>query len=147
MAISFGSVGDIISVCLLVKDLIDTLDSSRGSSADYQSLVRELWTLDRSLLQVELLCRTEIYSEDLSVICDEARKTVNYCKEALEELSKRIRKYDPHLKHSHGSGKLLQGVAMKIRWRVSEKEAITKFQSAITTHSNALSMLLATANV
>lgn len=42
MPITFGSVGDVISVCLLIKDLVKTLDDSRGSSAEYQEVIREL---------------------------------------------------------------------------------------------------------
>jgi hypothetical protein len=42
MPITFGAVGDIIFVCLLVKDLVEALDKSRGSKAEYQSAIREL---------------------------------------------------------------------------------------------------------
>ena len=35
MPITFGSVGDIISLSLLIKDLIKFLDQVRGSSAEY----------------------------------------------------------------------------------------------------------------
>lgn len=58
MSVTFGSVGDIISVCLIVKDLVDALDKSRGSSAEYQAVIRELWSLDRALLQVAMLSKT-----------------------------------------------------------------------------------------
>ncbi|KAF1974790.1 hypothetical protein BU23DRAFT_460501 [Bimuria novae-zelandiae CBS 107.79] len=58
MPITFGAVGDIISVCLLVKDLVDALDEARGSKAEYQSVIRELWILDRALLEIDLLSRT-----------------------------------------------------------------------------------------
>jgi hypothetical protein len=42
MPLTFGAVGDIISVCLLVKDLVEVLDKARGSKAEYQAAIREL---------------------------------------------------------------------------------------------------------
>lgn len=65
MPITCGSVGDIISVSLLIKDLVKCLDESRGSSAEYQTVVRELWSLDRALLEVELLLRSCKQSAEL----------------------------------------------------------------------------------
>ena len=52
MPITFGSVGDIVSLCLLIKDLVKSLDNSRGSSAEYQAVIRELCSLDHALLEV-----------------------------------------------------------------------------------------------
>ncbi|MCJ1481229.1 hypothetical protein MMC06_001385 [Schaereria dolodes] len=74
MPVTTGSVGDIIRVCLLVKDLITALDSSRGSSAEYQELVRELWALDRVLLEVELLVRTCSDIIELNALRETARR-------------------------------------------------------------------------
>lgn len=42
MPITFGSVGDIISISLLVKDAMKALDVSRGSGGEYQGVIREL---------------------------------------------------------------------------------------------------------
>jgi hypothetical protein len=52
MSFTFGSVGDIISICLIIKDLAVALDDSGGSSAEYRELRRELWALERALLEV-----------------------------------------------------------------------------------------------
>jgi len=41
MPITFGSVGDIISVCLLVKD-VEALEKARRCKAEYQAVIREL---------------------------------------------------------------------------------------------------------
>lgn len=61
MPITFGSVGDIISVSLLVKDILVALDDSRGSSAEYQGIIRELYILDRALLEIGQLSREVAY--------------------------------------------------------------------------------------
>jgi hypothetical protein len=47
-AATFGSVGDIIAVVGIIKDLIVTLDDSRGSSADYQRITHELRNFEHS---------------------------------------------------------------------------------------------------
>ncbi|KAF7449551.1 hypothetical protein PtrSN002B_003090 [Pyrenophora tritici-repentis] len=57
MSVTFGSVGDIISVCLLVKDLVTALDKARGSKAEYQAAIRDLWILERVLLEIELITK------------------------------------------------------------------------------------------
>ena len=39
---TFGSVGDIISICLIVKDLVAALNDSAGSTVEYREVIREL---------------------------------------------------------------------------------------------------------
>ncbi|KAK1754244.1 hypothetical protein QBC47DRAFT_403629 [Echria macrotheca] len=153
MAVSFGSVGDIIAVCLLVKDLVDTLDNSRGSRAQYQDLLRELGSLERCLLQVDLLTRSST-SPDILAICETAKLTVADCQTALDSLSTRMQKYDRYLGHSRPqSGAFLAharpvvDAAMKVRWQISEKDKIEEFRQKITAHTNVLNMLLATAQL
>ena len=79
MPITFGSVGDIISVCLLIKDLVDALNDCQGSAYDYQQLVREVRSLERVLLQVNQLVWKYEVSPALNVYCVDARDAVeNY---------------------------------------------------------------------
>lgn len=52
---TFGSLGDFISVSILVKDILLALDDTGGSSHNYQEVVRELYILDTASLQVEKL--------------------------------------------------------------------------------------------
>ena len=42
ISITFGSVGDITSICLLAKDLVACVDESRGSSSEYKKLRHKL---------------------------------------------------------------------------------------------------------
>ncbi|KAK3367404.1 hypothetical protein B0T24DRAFT_390146 [Lasiosphaeria ovina] len=147
MAVSFGSVGDIIAVCLLVKDLADAFDKTRGSGAEYQGLTRELGSLERCLLQVDLLCRSPVQSQDIATICDAARSTIKDCELSLQDLYRRIQKYDRYLNNKGSGATFFANAAMKIRWQISEKDDIQKFRSTIAIHTDALSMLLATVNV
>ncbi|KAJ4305461.1 hypothetical protein N0V90_000992 [Kalmusia sp. IMI 367209] len=148
MPISFGAVGDIISVCLLVKDLVDALDEARGSKAEYRSVVRELWILDRALLEIDLLARTHGNGStpELRGLCETAQRAATKCKSLVAEFLERIKKYKASFDDGHKPG-MLRKTVMGVRWRVGEKEALERFRVEIAGTSSSLQMLLATANV
>jgi hypothetical protein len=146
MPITFGSVGDIISICLIVKDLVDTLNRSRGSSAEYSEVIRELWVLDRALLEVELLSRTHSATVELNALCETARQTVEKCRLTVEAFSRRIKKYGTSLGEA-GSGNIMKDAALKLRWQFSQKDEVPKFRAEVAAHSASINMLLATASV
>lgn len=52
-----GSLGDIVALSLIVRDLIKALEESRGSSAQYQEMTRKLWAFKRVVQEVETVCR------------------------------------------------------------------------------------------
>ena len=54
MSIGCGSFDYNKVLGLLIKDLVKCLDDACDLSAEYQAVIRELWTLDRILLQVKL---------------------------------------------------------------------------------------------
>jgi hypothetical protein len=144
MGITFGSVGDIISVSLLVKDLLLALDSSRGSSSEYQAIVRELYVLDTALLQVEQLSRTQSGTLELQALYDTAKRTVAKCRVSLDAFTKRIAKYESSLAAS-GSGSIIKDTARKLQWRASQKEAeLVKFRAEVTGYTDSINMLIAT---
>jgi hypothetical protein len=146
MPITFGSVGDIISICLIVKDLVDTLNKSRASSAEYSEVIRELWILDRALLEVELLSRTLSATVELNALCETARQTVEKCRLTVEAFSRRIEKYGTSLGEA-GSGNIMKDAALKLRWQFSQKDGVSKFRAEVAAHSASINMLLATASV
>lgn len=55
VALTLGSVGDIIALCNVARTGIEALSSSRGSVTQYNNLLRELWNLSRALDCVKLL--------------------------------------------------------------------------------------------
>jgi hypothetical protein len=74
MPAPFGfSVGDVIAVSIPIKDVFEALDSATGSSAEYQELIRELWSLDRALLEVEVLPRSCDTSIELNALSHTVR--------------------------------------------------------------------------
>jgi hypothetical protein len=148
MPVTFGSVGDIISICLLVKDLVEALDKSRGSKAEYKSLIRELWILDRSLLEIELLARIHGggATPELEALWKTARKAVDHCKELVSAFSTRVQKYQKSLGQNE-TPTFIKATAMKVRWCIGEKDAVDKFRVEIAATSASFQMLLATASV
>jgi hypothetical protein len=148
MSITFGAVGDIISVCLLVKDLVAALDKARGSKAEYQSAIRELWILDRALLEIDLFSRVHGNgaTPQLQSLYVTAERAVIRCKALVSAFQQRMQRY----KHTLGEGEKSNAIheaAMKLRWRIGEKEALDQFRVEVAGTSQSLQMLLATASV
>ncbi|KAF1837793.1 hypothetical protein BDW02DRAFT_466187, partial [Decorospora gaudefroyi] len=148
MPITFGAVGDIISVCLLVKDLVEALDKARGSKAEYQAAIRELWILDRALLEIDLLMRQhgDGSTPELRSLCETGKRAVARCQGLVSTFLGRIRKYQSSLGENQKPN-LVKEVTAAVRWRIGEKEALEQFRVEIVGTSSSLQMLLATASV
>ncbi|KAF2029450.1 hypothetical protein EK21DRAFT_28594, partial [Setomelanomma holmii] len=148
MPITFGAVGDIISVCLLVKDLVEALDKARGSKAEYQSAIRELWILDRALLEIDLLTRTHGNgaTPELRSLCETAKKAATRCRGLVSAFLERVKRYKSTFDESERPNPLTN-VTMIIRWHLGEKDALEQFRVEIAGTSSSLQMLLATASV
>ncbi|MCJ1377618.1 hypothetical protein MMC17_000713 [Xylographa soralifera] len=140
---TFGSLGDIVSICLIVKDLVEALDDSRGSSAEYQQLIRELRALEQILLQVDLLWRVCTSTVELNALRETSFRAAEQCRCSIESFLKKIKKYGPNLQES-GSGSVVRDVFMKVRWHVTHADELTKFRAEINAHYSALNMLLLT---
>lgn len=146
MPVTFGSVGDIIAICLLVKDLVAALDESRGSAANYKEVRLELVSLERALLEVEVLSRSHGSTTKLNALYATSRKAALDCRQPVEAFLARIKRYDT----SFGDGasrNIIRNAAMKIQWQVSQKDEVTRFRAQIGAHSSSINMILATLNV
>jgi hypothetical protein len=144
---TFGSVGDFLSVSILVKDLLLALDDSRGSSRDYQEVVRELYILDTALLQVEKLSRSHSPTTELYALYETARHTADKCRICVDTFTKQIRKYGTSLSKG-GSGSKIKDAARKIQWQFGPKNGdVDRFRAEIMGYSSSINMLLATASV
>jgi hypothetical protein len=148
MPVTFGAVGDIISVCLLVKDLVEALDKARGSKAEYQSAIRELWILDRALLEIELFTKAHenASTPELRGLCETAKVAALRCKELFSTFLERVKKYQTTFDEGQSAGVVRDAVA-KVRWRFGEKDALEQFRVEVAGTSSSLQMLLATASV
>ena len=146
MPITFGSVGDIISVCLIVKDLVDALDKSRGSATEYQEIIRELRCLDRSLLEVEKLSRELDISAELNALCVTAKHTVDKCRSSVDSFLAKVRKYEKYLREE-GSRNVVKDSAMKMKWQIFRSSELAKFKVEVIAHYSSINALIANAQL
>lgn len=146
MPVTFGSVGDIISVCILIKGVVKCLDDSRGSSSEYQAVIRELDSLEHALLEVELMFLSSQGSEELASLQETALSVAAQCEKCITEYRGKVNKYNRSLRHG-GSGSFIRDSAMKLKWSLSEKEQLTKFRAEIIAHCLSVNMLIASAGV
>lgn len=145
-SVTFGSVGDIITVCLLAKSIVEALDDSRGSSAEYSGVIAEIQSLERSLLEVELFTRSWRGPSTCISIQHECSKLVNECHKTLETFQEYLKKYDSCLSKDARTG-ILRRAGAKIKWQLLAKDTVARFRSELAGHSNALDMMMVTANV
>ena len=145
MPITFGSVGDIISVSYIIKDLVKCLDKSRGSSVEYQAVTRELWSLDHALLEVASLLRSCQQSVELTGLCETADRCALQCRKCIEDFRDQTKRYQAPLQRG-GTGNLFRDTVAKIRWHV-KRDDLARFRAVITAHCSSLNMLLVTAGV
>ena len=146
MPITFGSVGDIISLSLLIKDLVKSLDNSRGSSAEYQAVIRELSSLDHALCQVEALMVSCEQTVQLNALTATVNQCAEQCRKCITRFHEQVKKFGRSLQPG-GSGSFVRDTALKIRWQVSEKDDVAKFRAEINTHCYTINIMLTTTAV
>lgn len=145
MVVTFSSVGDIITVSLLVKDVVLALDDARGSTSEYQAIVRGLHILDISLLRVQQFVQVQHNCAEIEALHETAQKTVESCNISVSKFVGGINKYKRSLA-VEGSGNVLKDTARKLQWKLASKdEEIARFRLEVMGYSESLNMPLATA--
>ncbi|KAF6235175.1 hypothetical protein HO173_006804 [Letharia columbiana] len=140
-----ASVGDIISLSILIEDLVRSLDNSHGSPAEYQAVIRELWGVDHALLEVEVLFQSWEQTVHLRALRVTVNECVEQCRNCIVKFHEQIKKFEKSLQ-SGGSDSFIRDIAMKIRWQVS-KDDLAKFRAEINAHCFSINMLLTTTGV
>jgi uncharacterized membrane protein len=140
MPVPFGfSVGDFISAIELIHDVIDALKDSSGSSADFQELIRELYSLERALLAVRALKVQPAQELQLDAI----KQAATQCQIIVDTFLQKNRKFQPTLGAAESQHKW-KGILHKIIWRVYRKEDVDQFRAARNGHTSSINMLLLT---
>jgi len=137
MATGFGfSAGDIFLALKLIKDSIEAVNESKGASADYEALVKEIVGLQDGLDAVE-----ELQSDpSLSVKQASAlERSIRSCQESVNGFFATISKYQPHL-HTNTSG--FHSNFRKIKWSICKKDDVQKFRAQLGRHASSINMLL-----
>ena len=139
MAVGFGfSIGDLFAGLKLIKDSIEAVHDTRGSQADYASLVREITCIQDSLEVVEEIRSEPGFSKTQHAALERA---VNACQESIEEFLTLISTYHFHL-NPEASG--IRSSFRKIKWALCKKEDVAKFRSQLGRHASSINLLLVT---
>lgn len=136
---TFGSFGDFISVSILIKDILRTFDHVRGSVAEYRSLIKELHTLDLSLLQVHQTCISHLSEPTTYNLKELAIRTLDDCKSDVHAFKQKIEKYQAAL--GHESTNVIGRTAREVQW-LTKKGDIDQFHAKVVAHGVSLNMIL-----
>lgn len=146
MPVACGSVGDIIAVALLVKDLASALNDCRGSSNEFKEVLRELQSLERALREVNVLATKHEATQELHALVEAARAAAQACRQSIDSMLHRVRRYQESLRHG-GSGNLLKDGARKVQWKILESDEVDRFRAEVSAHANSLNIVLISASM
>ncbi|KAL3478558.1 hypothetical protein BJX99DRAFT_256454 [Aspergillus californicus] len=152
VSFTFGSLGDIITLSLLVKDIIRTLDSSRGSAAEYAQVIMDLGNLNDILLEIHSLSRTCDNSPEYAVLGGIAKNIGARCQDCLKDFSEKLKRYerlDSSNMASSGSKSLnaMKDSYLKVHWRVKHNDCLEEFRRQVQRHIQAMTAVVATVNL
>lgn len=148
MPITFGSVGDIISVGLLIKDLVVALNESRGSPAEYKQLVDDLNLLHDVLARIDHVRATTGTTAgrrfEVSALHDATLQITRSCRKCIEGFNIRLKKYGKTLGSSGARKKseAFKNAVAEIRWQLGEKEDVVRFRAEIASQTASLNLVL-----
>ncbi|KAH7153670.1 hypothetical protein EDB81DRAFT_791710 [Dactylonectria macrodidyma] len=165
MAVPFGfSIGDFIAVGCLVYDIIETVSSSKGATADYKSFVFTLRSLgncinaiknvlekylednSRRSLQEESLINGIVHETNRcrDLLCDFLDSTYEYSASLLpNNEAKRFKKAKGVISHFRARTtdmKQLKKAWREVLWAVFRKEDVQKFERDLQGHLRPLQM-------
>jgi hypothetical protein len=146
MPVTFGSVGDIIAVAILIKDLVEALDQCRGSQAEYRHLIQELRLLEDVLHEIDQLCHASVSigaaGFETVALHRTASKITENCRASIQAFTARLAKYDRALGADAQKANAIKSAFAKIRWQVGEKEDVVRFRAEIAAQTTSLNVLL-----
>ena len=136
----FGfSVSDFVAGINLVRELIKALEDSAGSSAEYRDLIKELYSLERALLEVKHLELDDAqHSQGVAL-----RQAATQCQQSIDGFLQKVRKFQPALR-TGGSSSSWRDSLRKIEWALYKKEDVQKFRAQLSGHTTSIKILLMT---
>ncbi|KAL8949494.1 MAG: hypothetical protein Q9222_004403 [Ikaeria aurantiellina] len=147
MSAGFGfSVGDIVAGLKLIKQSIEALQDTKGSSADYQALKQEIDGLKDALVAIEDLKLDERFwansKQNLAI-----QAAISRCWDCIDTFLSTTSKYERWLQPRTNSGLSWKANLKKIQWALSKKDDVNRFRSQLERHSSSINMLLVTLQV
>ncbi|KAJ4469760.1 hypothetical protein C8J55DRAFT_193678 [Lentinula edodes] len=124
-ALTFGSIGDIITVIELLNQIRKALCDSTGSSAEYQALIVDL----------------DVFSDILDAVKSSISSTVQSSHNLLKDIHGKIRKYQCSLR-AGGSGNAMRDSWRKIGWALFKKPELVQMRRKVMDQVEILNILL-----
>lgn len=132
---SFGfSAGDFVAAVKIIADLITCLKDVGGSRDDYQELIRELESLDRTLKHIDTISDPR---------ANRVKCAALMCRHPLEEYLQKVQKYSRSLGLSHTANKAI-GYTRSAQWMLTEKNEARRLRTYLSLHIGSIDMSLAT---
>lgn len=147
MSAGFGfSVGDLVLGLKLIKQSVEALQDTKGSSAHYQIFCHELDSLKDGLEAVEELSLEQRLGPK-SKPCIAIQQAVERCRRCIDVFLTTITKYQPWLRTNKSSGSAWKANLKKIQWALCKKDDVNRFRAQLERHASSISMLLVTLQV
>ena len=147
MSAGFGfSVGDVIAGLRLIKQSVEALQDSKGSSADCEALDHEIDSLKDSLEAVDDLHLDERLgaSSKQSIA---VREAIERCWRCIDQFLSVTAGYRQWLRGKVPSHLAWKANLKKIQWALCKKDDVKKFRAQLERHSSSINMLLVTLQV
>ncbi len=123
---TFGfSVGDFVAGINLGRELIKALGDSAGSSAEYLALIKELYSLERALLEVKHLNLDESqHSQGIAL-----KQAAAQCQQTIDGFLQKIQKFIPAFRVGGPKSSWRDGLR-KVEWALYRKRRCAKISSS-----------------
>ena len=136
----FGfSVGDFVAGIELIRQLIKALEDTAGSSAEYRGLIKELYSLERALLEVKHLDLDDSQHAQHVAL----RQAATQCQQTIDEFLVKIRKFQPALRTGGSKSSWRDGLR-KVEWALYKKDDVERFRAQLNGHTTSINILLMT---
>ena len=141
MSAGFGfSVGDFLAALELVSTVIDALRDSGQAGNEYRELLRQLNSLETSLIQVKRLEVDDSQHAELMAL----RQAAAQCQFTINAFWDNIEVYQRNLGPFASRTSKLRDRWMRVRWAVCKKSDVAKFKADLAGHTESIQLLLST---
>ena len=129
---AFGfSVGDFLAAIDLLKDLAQALSETNGAKTKYQSLISQLYTLERALIAVKTLDSSQAEYDAL-------QHAVGECQLCIAKFLKKVEKYQSL---TAGTTSFKDQIR-KVKWGVYHEKDIKDFKESLDMQIESLMLLI-----
>ncbi|KAJ9609755.1 Transcriptional regulatory protein sin3 [Cladophialophora chaetospira] len=143
MVVPFGiSIGDFLEISKLIGRIVVELKKSSEAASDYQLLVIELETLDRTLKALERLAPVTHDARRLSAI----KALASTCQLPLQEFLTEIEKFEPSLGSWNARRRTFSSLAQRVQWSVKYRGAVQVLREKLAPNLATITLLLITQN-